>query len=206
MSRVITFSRVFPAYHPKASQPTFFIEKMLNSLSDKNNYYFGECERCGWSGSSSVMAGGGQIADTGDYDDVRCPICYSFDIMDLENSPVSDIYYQGKFNPKHHTIRAGHRWKAGENFSPRVWSGRPYASKMITIAPDIEIKKVWDFEIKEDGCVFIDGELYAYSSSTDALMVLAHNDGLELGDFIAWFKYPKPFSGQIICWDDSVDY
>jgi hypothetical protein len=28
MSRVLTFSRVFPAYHPKAGQPTGFVEKI----------------------------------------------------------------------------------------------------------------------------------------------------------------------------------
>lgn len=28
MSRVITFSRVFPKYHPKAGQPTYFVEKL----------------------------------------------------------------------------------------------------------------------------------------------------------------------------------
>ena len=31
MSRVITFSRVFPAHHPKAGQPTFFVEKIWAS-------------------------------------------------------------------------------------------------------------------------------------------------------------------------------
>jgi len=29
MSKVITFSRVFPKYHPKAGQPTYFVEKIL---------------------------------------------------------------------------------------------------------------------------------------------------------------------------------
>jgi hypothetical protein len=29
MSKVLTFSRVFPSYHPKAGHPTYFVEKML---------------------------------------------------------------------------------------------------------------------------------------------------------------------------------
>jgi hypothetical protein len=36
-----------------------------------------------------------------------------------------------QFAPKLHTIRAGNRWKPGDVFSPRVWSGRPYASKQL---------------------------------------------------------------------------
>jgi len=34
MSKVITFSRVFPKYHPKAGQPTYFVEKILAGLAD----------------------------------------------------------------------------------------------------------------------------------------------------------------------------
>lgn len=32
MSRVITFSRTYPSYHPKAGQPTYFVEKVMNSF------------------------------------------------------------------------------------------------------------------------------------------------------------------------------
>lgn len=49
---------------------------------------------------------------------------------------------------KSHTIRAGRRWKKGDLFSPRVWSGKPYASKQIAFAPPILIKKVWDIDIE----------------------------------------------------------
>lgn len=63
------------------------------------------------------------------------------------------------FDPKGHTVRAGHRFKPGDIVSLRVWgndvnpkSGRsgPYHSKQIIIAPDIQVKKTWDFEI--DAC------------------------------------------------------
>jgi len=37
MSKVITFSRVFPKYHPKAGQSTYFVEQLYNSLFSKNN-------------------------------------------------------------------------------------------------------------------------------------------------------------------------
>lgn len=35
MARVITFSRKFPSYHPKAGQPTHFVEQILNSFDLK---------------------------------------------------------------------------------------------------------------------------------------------------------------------------
>jgi hypothetical protein len=30
--KVITFSRTYPSYHPKAGQPTYFVEKVWSSL------------------------------------------------------------------------------------------------------------------------------------------------------------------------------
>lgn len=112
---------------------------------------------------------------------------------------------------KHHTIRAGKRWKVGDKFSPRVWSGKPYNSKQIVIAPDIEIKKVWDIEIKKfaDGW-WIDFGNYAISEDMPYAMTrlpnLAKSDGLELQDLLDWFKFLKKFSGQIICWNESIIY
>ncbi|MND76074.1 hypothetical protein D3C80_677110 [compost metagenome] len=172
MAKVITFSRQFPAYHPKAGEPTYFVEKIWKYL-----YVNGECP-------------------------------------DLLNSFINDYIalnidvFKGYNNisRKFHTIRSGKRWKAGDMFSPRVWSGKPYNSNMITIAPDIEIKKVWDFEIDENDTVFINGQVYACTSSFSKLEELAKNDGLTLSDFIDWLKYPKAFSGQIICWDDKIEY
>lgn len=63
------------------------LEKVLpNSYNyiNKDNYYTCECFDCGWWGSSEYLNGGGQIADTGDYDDTICPICNSCEIDDKE--------------------------------------------------------------------------------------------------------------------------
>ena len=109
MSRVITFSRVFPAYHPKKGQPTYFVEKVLQSLKVQ-----------AYALPTNVV-----------------PII-SHEIL-LHN-----------YSPKHHTIRSGNRWKVGNKFSPRVWSGKPYNSKQIIIAPDIEIKKIWDVKVEKE--------------------------------------------------------
>ncbi len=46
------------------------------SAEDKNNnYYTVECSGCGWYGSSKLLDGGIQIADTGDYGNCYCPVC-----------------------------------------------------------------------------------------------------------------------------------
>jgi hypothetical protein len=121
-----------------------------------------------------------------------------------------------KFEPKHHTIRAGHRWKVGDKFSPRVWSGKPYQSKQIIIAPDIEVKKVWDFEVFIDiksgyDCVRLNGVLLHEFDGNEVFMgghlklrTIAKNDGLEFEDFGNWFN--KTMKGQIICWNENIEY
>lgn len=48
-------------------------EKAL--IFKSGRYYWCKCEECGWEDSSEYLLGGGAIADTGDYDDVYCPIC-----------------------------------------------------------------------------------------------------------------------------------
>jgi hypothetical protein len=164
MSKVITFSRFFPAYHPKKGEPTYFVEKIARGLHQQG---------------------------------VR-----PFDIPDEIFS--TEMYYL--IDGKHHTIRAGNRWKVGDKFSPRVWSGKPYNSKQIIIAPDIEIKKVWDVLIMNGPDwfeVMINGK--DYLNDGWSLFLLAQNDGLRLDDMMNWFK-DDIFAGQIICWNDSINY
>lgn len=116
------------------------------------------------------------------------------------------------WTPKHHTIRSGHHWKEGDWFSPRVWgnninpkSGRkgPYHSKQIIIAPDIQIKKVWNFEKHPS---FTTGMAINGKIVTDQMLIkCSQNDGLDLDDFEAWFNKTH-FNGQIICWSADVEY
>jgi len=124
-------------------------------------------------------------------------------------------------NDAHHgkkstTIRKGHRWKAGDWFQPVYWgddmnpsSGRsgPYHSKMVKFGDPIQIKKVWDFEIKDTiihltgSVVHVDG--YSYDHT---LNEIAKNDGLSTDDLLHWLKFPNDFDGQIICWSENINY
>ncbi len=183
MSRVIPFSIKYPAYHKRAGEKTFFVEKLLKMLST------GDDNR-----SELVDAFNKRITDGG------------------FKTPFADYMLCAGTEPKPHTIRAGHRWKAGDFCSPRVWSGVPYKEKQIKICEDIEVKKVWNFEIKIykwdisadefASLIYLDGKRVA----PDLLLQIAKNDGLELGDFLAWFRFPMSFDGQIICFSDKISY
>jgi hypothetical protein len=159
MSKVITVSRNFPKGHPKAGQPTYFVEKIWRSLSTGKN----------------------EVISTSD---------------DLNNERY--YFLNRDFNPKHHTIRAGKRWKTGDMASLRVWSGKPYNSPQIIIAPDVEIT-VKDISMYNDWNTWIDGKQISQSVFNE----LAQNDGLSPLDLQNWFKKnitpQKLFSGQILC-------
>ena len=123
---------------------------------------------------------------------------------------------------KHHTVRSGKRWKVGDKFSPRIWgsdinprTGRsgPYHSKQIVIVADLEIKKVWSFEIV-DGDYFIGGKQISVETleGRSLFELIAINDGLSVFDFRSWFelspgyKKTNEFSGQVICWNENINY
>lgn len=170
MSKVITFSRVFPSYHPRKGEPTRFIEKIYAGLADGRP---------------------------------------DFKIPNDANALWDWYEYYNCVAPKHHTIRAGHRFKVGDKFSPRVWSGKPYRSKQIIIAPDIEVKKVWGLEIKDSEIRIRGSERTAcrlYDVPANEIPFIAVNDGLSFIDFMHWFQFPKNFEGQIICWNENIIY
>lgn len=180
--RVITFSRQFPVKHPRAGEPTFFVEQIYNGIGFKI----------------------GTTKQSGDIPEAMWDKVNDFVLLDGEHK-------------KYHTIRAGNRWNVGDWFSPRIWSGKPYASKQIEFAPPIEIKKIWDIEIRftETKWFFKLNGIDMSDEITDFCIddfveELAKNDGLTLPDFLNWFEiHPKrttSFNGQILCWNNSIDY
>lgn len=192
MARVITFSRKFPAYHPEKGEPTYFVEKIHNWWWDNAN--------------------DGQASMT----DLLFDLNKDKNEVLIQNFVDSLDEDGGRgFNEKHHTIRGGHRWKPGDKFSPRVWSGIPYNSPQIIIAPDIEVVKTWDFKIAKSAggidSIWV-GEEWVYCNEEGSesyihmIESVAKNDGLSLKDLLAWFQFPNPFDGQIICWSPTVNY
>ncbi len=175
--RVITFSTKFPVNHPRKGEHTDFVQKIWKGLNVDAEY-------------NVYIPYPTQLAN-GKW---RVPVMWR-DNMNDEN-----------YAPKHHTIRAGNRWKVGDMFSPRIWSGKPYASKQIEFAPPIEIKKIWNFCLTPDGYLLADKKL-----SFLGLQEVAKNDGLLADDFETWFAvHPKVkkegFFGQVLCWNENINY
>src|SRR5690554_6254811 len=107
--RDIKFASVFPKYHPRAGEPTHFVEKIWEAVPGDNILY-----------------------DAINYEVLR-PYAESFQSKKM-------------WTPKRTTIRAGHRWKKGDFFVPKIWTGIPYRSKPI----DVE-----DFTIGMDGIYWL---------------------------------------------------
>lgn len=187
MARV-TFSRYFPAYHPRAGEPTYFVEKMIQ-------WY--------WDNISDVLQG---------YHNVPTML------HALNLSKFPEAFYQefsDNLNPeinewKSHTIRAGHRLKAGDFIQPCVWTGKPYRSLQMQFLPALLIPKVWDL-CSTDGSFWFGRfkeplEIVSDREELDFVerITVASNDGLSEEDFKAWF--PNDFDGQIICWNENIEY
>lgn len=174
MAKVITFSRYYSKGSLYQGKPTYFVEKLVKSVTQLG---------------------------------YELPYFKSFPLSFLES--LSGEY----FDPKHHTIRKGKRWKAGDYMSPRVWgndinpkSGKsgPYHSKQITICNDILITNVYDISISNTGLFFeltINGKLV--NEQDDLFKLIAINDGLTVEQFKYLFNQTK-FEGQIICWKKDI--
>lgn len=72
----------------------------VNFVTDDNTggYYVCECQGCGEVFSSRDCGGGGQIADTGDYDDTYCPHCDQVDPLECDNPALVWNVQQKKIN------------------------------------------------------------------------------------------------------------
>jgi hypothetical protein len=105
---------------------------------------------------------------------------------------------------KKHTIRAGSRWKTGDMFSPRSWTGVPYKTKQKIIGPDRRVAKTYKIEINNhhgEFIVWINGK----KLSLNEMISVAWNDGLLFCDWQHWFNKPS-FEGQIIVWALRLNY
>jgi len=188
MPKIITFSRVFPAYHPRKGEDTHFIEAILTQIgidytSDKYFVWLVE----------------------------NNPKISAKFLDDFFLSLSHDIA------PKSHTIRAHKRpLKVGDSINPHCWAGRPYNKTtegfwQVKFAPDIEIVKTWDVKVEKDNYRNENGSTTIVTKitingchKTENYEPLAANDGLNLDDLCNWFV--KPMVGQIICWNPNINY
>ena len=178
MSKIITFSQKFQKGHPKAGELTLFVEKILNQrgINYRSPDYL------------NILIGLNQEK----LNDKRLSI---WDLVEFHNDLVKTDEI------KSHTIRGSARFKAGEMFTPAVWKGKPYTECQIVFAPDIEIVKTFPIIINQNFTMYVNGKVFQEYEE------LAKNDGLLWADFFHWFDVSKKtFTGQIICYNPSIEY
>ena len=178
----IKFARTFPVKHYRKGEPTMFIEKLILSL-----LFIGEI-------SMSKAA------------EVSRDLCLMEDMRNINSLRGVDM------DQKHHTIREGHRFKAGDKFMPQFWSGRPYWSSPVNVLPfDMTVAKTFNFKMGSWGFQ-IDDTTYnadgdgAIEPQMELLSLIGKNDGLDRHDLLEWFQFPQAFDGQIICWNPEINY
>lgn len=108
--------------------------------------------------------------------------------------------------PKIHTIRQGHRWKAGNKIHPQIWLGKPYNSKVYQFAPIIPCTAAHSIILDTAA-----KKITLYKSHTDFTVlnqeqatILAIHDGFKNLDHF-WQYFKKPLHGQLIQWT-NYDY
>lgn len=163
MPKVRTLSRTFLKAHPRAGEPTYFVEKFILSR----------------------MCMGMPLSELKQYDSLVSPDA----IVEL---------------PKHHTIRMGRHFKANDELTLAVWSGKPYHSKQVKLwtgpimAIDIIITKTSFLKFYKEQV----GKITSLN-----LPIVAKNDGLSLADFEAWFNLPVgEHEAQILIWNKEIHY
>lgn len=183
MASVRILSQKFLKSHYRAGKPTFFVEQYLN-CAGINYTALGYLDMLCTLNSKNRKA-----------DPTFCVHLINF----------FESLKPGVTGLKYHTIRGGQHFKTGDPVSLRVWESIPYQSKQIIIAPDITLKKIWDFNIKKADYLINNKKI-----NLTVLKTLAANDGLTADDFELWFAGAKnkdsKFSGQILCWNKQVDY
>jgi len=179
--KVITFSRKFPAHHPRAKQLTFFAEKFWQSMIDNDK-------------TAKAFA-----PFKAKY---RKEFGFTTDGQGWQEPHIAKHHTIRKG----HRWKKGDSFSPrvwGENINPKSGKSGPYQSKQITIGPDTEITEVYDFRITKKGEIFL-GETEIHLPE---LRIIARNDGFENSDDLEhWFANVKEFDGQIICWNSKVNY
>lgn len=171
------FSTKFPSKHPKEGQPTYFVEKILNSLEiDFRNKEY-----------------------------LHMLIALNKEKNQHLLQPFFENLNHSIFDEKIHTIRVDTKKPIYYTFTPEIWSGKPYNSTPIIFAPKISAKtQIISIYPSYDVYVSIN---YFGTFGTENIHDLAKNDGLLHNDFRDWFTpsiKKKGFIGQIIRWKGEI--
>jgi hypothetical protein len=185
MSKVISLSKTYPAYHSKAGQLTLFAEKFLCSFPpDKMEELIDKYK------------GTLNLEDL--YSHIENPKRHT--IRSGHRWKEGDM-----FSPR--------QW--GTDVNPKSGRSGPYHSKQIILADDQKLHRVHEITILcesvSDKHILIDGKWACNWGSFNAKR-LAENDGLSHDDLKEWFtkspefKKEKIFTGQILIWHPTLQY
>lgn len=183
MKKQVTFSRKFPASHPRAGQLTHFVEAILSGLPLELREGFFDAYSIEWNAlldDAYFMRDG----ESPKYHTIRAG----------KNWKVGDILI-----PCVWSLDGGRFTKGNKKiqFAPEL-----EIVKVWDIEIEIEYREMP--EVKDIQAIYIrfDGMVMGVSQ-----VRLAENDGLTYKDFRDWFMMDKKsFSGQVLCWNKDVEY
>lgn len=182
--RVLTMSRFFPKGHPKAGQPTHFVEAICNSFR----------------GVDYALP----------LDFLKCS---AHDLFPQKDQYMEALSYQGttkhttirageRFKPG--DMASLRVWSDKPYRSKQI----EFAKVEVVKTWSFEIKPM---DLRYVG-YFLNGSFMGMFDKFDiSLQSIAANDGLSIEDFISWFAiHPKKkgaeFRGQIVCWSSEISY
>ena len=185
MSKVITVSRNYPPYHPKAGTPTLFVERILVGMVHSELISMSRC---------AELARGMGINNLG-INEIRK---FDFSLKHHTIRAGERIKTGDKISLRY--------W--GDDINPKSGRKGPYHSKQVTIAHDDVEVVCYPFEINLDN-IWINNCLYGINSNGS----VHYGDGFDnVQDFMDWFilnktyKQYRYFKGQLICWNPYLKY
>jgi len=187
---LISFSQKYPSHHYRKGDRTAFASQILN--------YFGV--------DFKALSYLEKLAELNakKLDDGKITMQH---LVDFQKSMDKHSFQHRKL----HTARSRNRWKAGDTFSPVVWTAQPYYSPQIIFWEPIVIKATENMSFDK---VVLDTWVEKKILQPKVKGIFAKNDGFfsmsSVMDMENWFqkdvKKEPIFHGQIIHWSDEVRY
>lgn len=179
MARVITFSTSFPSYHPKAGQPTWFIEELWK------NFY-----------------PDGVPKDLFNKMEFAFPVGEFWGFNTIFPTIIPKIHTIRKGNRWKAGDLASLRVWSGKPYNSKQVIIVDHDVKIVKTYEFRKRGRSIFIDEKQIPLLLATIGHGTIKQQTD-LRLLAKNDGLEVKDFLDWFNKPN-FSGQIICFSDPL--